>query len=87
LAERWPGVFRALERKAETQFKPGVCPNPTGRAGKQVRTETNEPVKRDFKAENANSTVGKLAAAGSINTADPSEKRAYGQRVSNRAGT
>lgn len=51
-------------KKQASQFKPNICPNPNGRRGKeQVDTNSYPPVpKRDTKAKNANSTVGKVAA-------------------------
>jgi hypothetical protein len=56
----------AAEAKASTEFKKGVCPNPDGRAGKQVTPDSGSPVppkpKRDRKQSHANSRAGQLAA-------------------------
>ena len=49
-------------KQAATQFKPGVCPNPDGRKGKeQVTTDSQSPVPRDRKKSNEQSTVGQIA--------------------------
>lgn len=55
--------YEAARRQEQSRFQPGVCPNPTGRAGKQAHPKSGEPVpeKRDAKKEHARSTAGKLA--------------------------
>ena len=64
--------------KAEGQFKKGNKAGPNGRKGKEpVRTDSYEPVpepERDYKFENARSTVGKLFIKREVeNVTKPSE--------------
>jgi ParB-like chromosome segregation protein Spo0J len=62
-SDDWSEQQALAARKAAGQFKPGVCPNPTGRKGKeQVTQDSASPVSRDRKASNANSAAGRLAA-------------------------
>lgn len=60
----------AAKAKEAAQFKPGECPNPAGRKGKeQARMDSCEPVpefERDHKAEHARSTVGRIAEAAGV---------------------
>ena len=57
----WPLIAKENEARREAaQFKKGQSGNPSGK--KQARTKSDEPAKRDTKAENARSTVGQVAA-------------------------
>jgi hypothetical protein len=62
-AQVWPMIAEEKKAKQEaTQFKPGVCPNPEGRKGKeQVDPIPCPPVPRDIKAKHEQSTVGQIA--------------------------
>jgi ParB-like chromosome segregation protein Spo0J len=65
----WEKQFMAERRAAreQTQFKPGVSGNPTGKAKEQVRTDSYEPaLERDHASENARSTVGRVAEAAKV---------------------
>ncbi|MDX1963223.1 MAG: hypothetical protein SFX18_08725 [Pirellulales bacterium] len=49
-------------KQKATQFEKGKSGNPTGKAKEQAETKSSPPDKRDTKAKDANSTVGKVAA-------------------------
>jgi len=59
----------AEKEKAKTQFAPGASGNPTGKAKKQVDTDSYPPAsepERDTKEKNSRSTVGQIAAAAGV---------------------
>ncbi len=66
-AVAWTEYYRvesellAKANKDASKFKKGQSGNPSGKTKEQVRTESCEPAKRDFKKEHANSTAGQIA--------------------------
>lgn len=64
----WQVENLKAQAKAEAQFKKGApTPNPNGRRGKQVATDSEPPVvRRDSKAKNAASTAGTIAALAGV---------------------